>query len=387
MNANEAKPADLRRREARYLLKIALFALPFVIVFGLPVFALWRAGEFMSYEAIQAQRMQRPMTVELTYSGQMYYLDLDSVVRFRPQVLVLGSSRVEEVRSTFFDASATSYTVTPIMQQIGNFAQFVRAIPASSTPRILVIGLDQKFFNPNYDASAFGPDDITPSLGERQVPATTVLGNWWAHWSAIYGYYLDGRFPAGELVHPSATAIGVWAVGNHTGFRNDGSYDPGLDLYSPAYQNVSLSDIDLGIDGFEYADAISTSSLATLDALLADCAARGIHVVGFVPPFSPVIYGKVSSLPANYGYLGEITPRAGALFKKHGFSFFNFTDPTSVGVVQDDMMDGLHPTERGMLKLFVAMANGDPVLRRYADPAFLQSQLAASDREVDVVAR
>ena len=80
------------------------------------------------------------------------------------------------------------------LQKIGHFSHFLDKIPADKTPKLLVMGLDQKFFNPNYDYLA--PDDID-NLLTQQISAMDVLSNW----PVIYGHYLRGDFSLPEILH------------------------------------------------------------------------------------------------------------------------------------------------------------------------------------------
>ena len=126
--------------------------------------------------------------------------------------------------------------------------------------------------------------------------------------------------------------MGMSAIIHGSGFRNDGSYDDGDMLYPPAIEDSSLSDISRGVHGFEYSNTVSQQSLDELNSFLEECRARNIYVIGYIPPFSSAIYDKLASLPDKYGYVQLLPSAVNPLFKKYGFAFYDFTNPTSVGI-------------------------------------------------------
>ncbi len=227
----------------------------------------------------------KPAIMGIAFSSPVYHLSLSSVLAKKPDVLVLGSSRVAQIRATFFNDGVSVYTASPIIQQIPHFQEFLNDIPASSSPKVLIIGLDPKFFDPNYDPSAFGAVNISPLLTEHAAPLSEITGNWWPSWFSTYYYFFSGKFPLGELIHPNDSLVGIGAVVHGTGNRNDGSYDDGDSLYQPAIEDSSLSDIDRDVYGFEYSNAVSQQALNELDSFLQECRSRNIYVIGYIPPF------------------------------------------------------------------------------------------------------
>jgi hypothetical protein len=364
------------KKKLKFMGKALVFCLPIFLILGFPLLVLYRSGELLSYEALAArQLLTEPVLIGMAYSNPSYYMDLNAAVVKKPEVLVVGSSRVEEIRSTFFKKGATTYTASQIIQQMGQFRQFLQNIPSGGNPRVLMLGLDQKFFDPSYDASAFGVEDIGSLLTQPKLPITDVLSNWWAKWYLIYYYILRGQYPLADIFHTDNFLVGLTAIVHRLGLRNDGSWNQGDSGQS---DGTWLSAIDDGVEGFEYSQEISTSSLNELDRLLAECYANKIHVVGFTPPFSPTIYNKIMSMPQNYGYLSLLAPGVKPLFDKYGFTYYDFTDPQSLGATDKDIPDGIHTTERGALMMFLAMAKTDPVLGQYADTDFLEARLAST---------
>jgi hypothetical protein len=372
------------KKELRFLGKVILFCIPLAIILGLPIWEMYAYGEFLPYNALVAKRMQgAPALINFGYSNPLYYLDRQAVVLGKPQVLVLGSSRVDQIRSDFFDSTTTEYTASVVVQDMDQFQQFLDSVPASSSPKVLVIGLDQKFFNPNYNVANFGASDIRPLLTQTTTPISAIFGNWWAHWFALYGYMASEAVTPENLIHPYNNLLGTQALVHRAGYRNDGSYEPGEEIH--VTENPYSSYITQGTMGFEYSDSVSTSSLDELNSLLAECASRNIYVIGFVPPFSPTLSAQVNAMGNDYGYMRAIAPDVVPIFKKYGFGFYNFGDPQSLGITTADMRDEIHPTERGYLMMVEKMAESDKTLARYTNAAFLKNILSSTTAQDNIV--
>ena len=134
----------------------------------------------------------QPVPIGLAFSNPEAYINLQSVISRGPEVLLLGSSRVGWIRSTFFNRNVNVYNAGISVQKIGDFTPFLDRIPADKTPKVMIIGLDQRFFNPNSDPLT--PDGIDSLLTE-QVPAIDVLSNW----SSVYEDYFHGQISLEKL--------------------------------------------------------------------------------------------------------------------------------------------------------------------------------------------
>ena len=320
----------------------------------------------------------------LSYTNPVDYLFLQTALITKPRVIILGNSRSGQMRSDFFEAGTGVVTASGF-QKIAHVQAFLDNIPADQSPKVLMLGLDQEFFNPNYDSLA--PDNIDDLLA-KPTPVTDALADWFD----VYADYFSGKFTIGELLHPSSSAVGLLAIATNAGYRNDGSHEPGavasLTPQNPAADDyefrATLAFIDQGVQRFEYSNTISAGVLAELNVLLAECQARHIHVIGFVPPYAAPVYEKVASLPDKYGYLNQLDPVVGAMFEKYGFTFYDFSDPRPLGITDTEMTDGIHTTERGSLKLFIKMAETDPVLKGYANVSTLTQKLATEQGQYNL---
>jgi hypothetical protein len=356
----------------RLAAKVLLFTLPFAIVLGAPAYVLLSSGEFTSVEKVI--RMQSTTTTPVlfgrAYSDPTARYKLQSVVSRKPEVLVLGTSRVMALRGDFFRDGVQFFNAGNGITRLGHLRPFLARVPPRSTPKIIVLGVDQYFLNANFDSLA--ADDMTRQW-DADVGADAIF---FSSWTKIYGDFRQGKFTLQHLAQPAAQRrIGLNAVVHANAFRNDGSYLWGEYVRDPDNPNNgdyqfhgTFDRIANGYRRFEYAAHVADANLAELQRFLADCSKRGIHVVGFLPPFAHVVYQKMRSMPVEYGYLAEIPARVQPVFAQYGYRLFDFSDLADLGASDRETIDGFHGSEKAYLRLFVRMAQGDPVLGEVARP-------------------
>jgi hypothetical protein len=366
------------RQGLRFIARGCLFILPIFLVIGIPIFIMWQSGELASADSIVAREVSsQPVTAGLILSDPTDYIELHAAIAENPKVLILGSSQVRQIRTDFFNPGVTMYNAGHVIQKINYLNAFLDKIPSDQTPKLLLIGLHPKLFDPSYDSLA---TDTIDTILTVPTSLTDTLSNW----SLVYQYYFEKKYTLSQVFN-ATDSIGLLADANHEGYRNDGSYDPGTDEYSPASLNDSfIASITDGTNGFEHSPIISQGALEILDAFLAECKARNITVIGFVPPFSPAVYQDIVAHPGEYGYVTALTPSITPIFQKYGFSFFNFVNPGSLPITNTNMQDGEHLTERGSLIMFIDMAEHSAALRSYTNLANLQRVLASTTAQTDV---
>ncbi|MDO8602212.1 MAG: hypothetical protein Q7R62_03800 [bacterium] len=373
-------------RPGKFLLKLTLFCLPIIIVLAFPLWVFYRSGELLSNDEMVARlTSDSPVLIGTAYSNPVDYLFLQSTLITEPDIVVIGSSRSGQLRSNFFKPGVKEITAYGF-HKITHLRRFLEHVPAEKSPKVLMLGLDQRFFSPNYYSPSI---DNIDTLLTKPMPLQEIF----AKWSQVYTDYFKGKFTLQELSNNSGSAVGMLAIARGAGYRNDGSHDMGDIVESPEdpksndYQyKASLSFIDRGIEGFEYGQEISSGALSELKSILSQAKERNIYVVGFSPPFAPPVYEKIKSISdlAKYGYMSAIPATFKALFDSYGFGYFNFTDPKSLNLTSAQFADGTHTTERGSLMLLIKMIEADPTLKKYTDMNSLRARLQKASGEYDL---
>ena len=67
---------------------------------------------------------------------------------------------------------------------------------------------------------------------------------------------------------------------------------------------------------YVYGSGISHETMGEVETFLTECQKRGIHVAGFLPPFSPTVYRVLEQDREHYGYKFELAARLAPLTRK-----------------------------------------------------------------------
>lgn len=360
----------------RILVKLVIFVLPFAIFPGLPIGIAAYSGEFAPLTTVAHRQMgPQPLLYGRAYRDNFFAFKLTAARLRRPEVVVLGSSRVMQFRAMFFNKRPrTFYNAGGAAQGLGEADAFFRELARVETPKIVIIGLDQVWFlsEPDSDPEARVRTQIDeeklPTLKRAlQVNRLIVLDIWQGKISLPH--LLSGR----ERTY-GVPALGINAIMNGKGFRNDGSYQYGDGVRRPPAVEERMA------EGFERlrnntvpmtrGDRIIRGNLATLEAILKFGKVQGTTIVGFSPPFAPMVYRAIRA-DGKHEYLAEMALQLKPLFEAYGFRYFDFSDPTPVGGVDGDMLDAFHPSEFLCLLMYIQMLRAEPLFGHYSDLEFL----------------
>jgi len=374
------------------LWRLALFTLPLFIVLGIPVTLIVLSGEATPYESIirrqtESRRMVLYGPAETAAEGAF---KLQATIRRRPKYLVMGSSRAMAFRSRFFRDSRSFYNSGGAVSGYRHFRLFLQQIPAGQQPRIVILCLEQRYFNAS--SGQFMLHDYDTWLHKQLNPSQVVVQGMRDMYRSVviaHKYSIAQFLPAHHLAE-TRNRIGLRAIANGDGYRNDGSYCYGQFMQQPRSRNYydyqfrdTLGRIERGDKGFQYGDDISGEALAEVRALLRYCRTHDIHVVAYIPPFAPKVLTTMQA-SGNYGYLEKLYPLLNPLFQENDLTLFDFTDMRTFGSSDREAIDGWHGGEKAYLRLFLVMARNDPVLAREVDIAALERRLAEAPNDYDV---
>ncbi|MFA5039022.1 MAG: hypothetical protein WC732_05015 [Candidatus Omnitrophota bacterium] len=249
------------------------------------------------------------------------------------------------------------------------------------------MGIDQNFLNAKWDSS-LGSDasyiaqlDKTFSLPD--VAQKTILGLLEDMRKNKINVKNAGLvFAGGDFKR-----MGLTAFYKNDGYLNDGSYYYGSimkDPLSPDLPDHNFKDtrdrISKGDRLFEYGQDINPFALDELGRFLEECEKNGIHVIGFIPPYAQAIYDELKSRPREYAYLAKIFPALFELFNRHGFLVMDFSDMQSFGAHPDEVIDGIHASEKAYLRILLKLMTKDNSLENYVrDVSYLEKRLMDAD--------
>jgi hypothetical protein len=350
-----------------FLKKLFFFLILCLLVLLIPcayVFHLgFRTGEF--YPLDQMIKIQQKNDV-LVLLGTQYidpHLKYKNANTANWDILVLGTSRMHQIREDFFIDGITFYNTATAVHNLNHYIKFIEALEVF--PRFLVFNLDPWQFNKNYLETDWAKmvDEIV------------------SDYKSSYKYDPLKQFQAmllmlkdGSLKFPqkfnNLQNIGFTAAVYGEGWRKDGSYYWKRALDMDRYKNATaymecIPSIDKGYwlfvhdpeDGQLYEDSIKL-----VEKILSLCKERNIMVVAFLPPFTPSIYNRLME-NGHYTYMTQVYPALLPLFQEYGYELYDFT---ASDMVDDSMtFDGWHPDERGAYNILLSIKERNSALADY----------------------
>ena len=370
---------DNDRREAgRFLRLAALFAAPWLALLGLPSAVLLRSGELApTAEVVRRQAGDAPVLFGPAYRAATVPYKLNALLARRPTLAVLGTSRSMQLRGGFVKEPASFYNAAGVVSHVRDYRAFLSHIPRAGQPELVVLGLDQNFLNPVWEDAL--DTDLEAQLRTDGAGFMTTLQS---AWRKIYVDWWSGKFPLSAALADSGGRLGLHAIANGNGYRNDGSYRYGKALRHPVSDPLSedyrfektLDKIAHGADRFTPGSELSAPALAEIDRLLGEFAARGIHVVGFLPPYPHAVHRRMTE-SGEFGYLAKIASALRPLFAARGFALLDFSDQAALDSPDTEALDGFHASETAYARLLLRLAEADPRLRRRVDVDGLSARL------------
>ena len=335
-----------------FCLRLFIFSTPMIVVFAFPFVVLWQSGEILPVDQIiqKQQHSDRTVIVGLAYSNPEKYFKLHSLIERRSNVVVFGNSHVMPFREEFFKG-ISFYNAAVGGSRLPDFEKFVEHIPDGKEPKVLIAGLDAFFAQPNFEWSQKEEDRFDRKSG--LLDSLRILGT---SWKNIYRDYLQKKFFLRQLIgarQKSETMIGVEAIVHGTGFRKDGSHlknkEPGIFLdNSEDYSRLKK------------AESFDIHGLSLLESFLDECHRRGIYVIGFLPPTRQAVYDRLHL--SGYRYWEELPQKLEPLFKKYGFSLYDFSIPKFYGGDESEFYDDFHASDKAYRRVASQLFQRDKTL-------------------------
>jgi hypothetical protein len=362
-----------------FLIRLLLFFVPLLAYATSTTGVAAYSGEFLPLRQVVAlQQGEAPVLYGRAYRDNYFAFKLLSTKARKPEVLSIGSSRMLEFRSMFFNRKSSAfYNAAHAAQSIYAVHQFLMALESSELPKVLIISLDQPWFNASSRFSV-APTAADPVDDETTLDFTHVanVGRNVTVDTVTRKIKLSQIMRRTEPVH-GAQAVGLNAIVNGMGFRNDGSYQYGTDIINPpsfaSRMEEGFNDLRDNVDSHFIAGAdLSQAALDELELILQFARANDMFVIGFAPPYAPTIYGQMMA-DGKHSYIPKEITAIQALFKRYEFGYFDFSDAAQLGATEDDMVDSFHASEFINLRMYLQMLSALPdVLSPYSDAAFLQ---------------
>jgi len=334
----------------------------------LPVTAVFVALTALGMRVGELWNSDRVVDFEMDHPGETLFLrkilqdntnyKYKKLIKVKPDVVVLGSSRVMQFRQEMFGPETgdgvSFYNGGGLSDTPLDMQNVLDLLPTDYKPKIIFIGLD------SFEFGKHRPPGGGLKARIENAESLSFIKNWKSYIYASRYLALDiignpERFDDfWEHKEPveGKTAIGILALKGN-GFRSDGSFQYGAYIFSHRLNSkfVDAEDppiierIREGTGRFAADSAFDEERAATLKKFLISAKEKNIFVAGFAPPYSSEAFGELISSPHQNKLFNKFRKEVPAVFKEAGFPFFDFSDPSSFGINDQYMFDGFHPTE------------------------------------------
>ncbi|MCY3779746.1 MAG: hypothetical protein OXG78_05510 [Chloroflexi bacterium] len=364
--------------------KLALLFMPIAAATLVLLGLAWHSGEAMPIDYIVALQQQPDGAI---YGSRIVHqladYKLSGYYMRQPDILVLGSSLMGQIREDFFalDPNAFYNGSMPALELNGLTDFYDRM---ETKPGVLIVGIDLVWFNADYDGyrrAVVAPDHRTEyerirmvidHMIQRFMTGNLTLEQLMKRRDPVYGHF----------------GLGFRAIEVGWGYRPDGSMQLGLTAASTDRQR-ELVQSDLATFMFEDERYLPGSNLdepalETLDWWLQTLKDDGVTVVAVTTPYHFLIHQGMNQSGA-FSYMSRAAARLKELISAHGFYYHYFDDMSKWGAQENEWFDGYHMSESSSLRMMQSLFQSHPDLfDAYVDHNLVQDLLANFENPMDV---
>ena len=360
---------------SRYL-KVLLILLAIVISPFIPsLLFIMNSGEMLSSKEvvdIQVEKKNELCLFSSAFhdSGDAYYKALFTKVK--PKIVSIGSSRVMQFRSAFFDKS---FITIGTMSNLEKGMYFINNVIKQSPPDIVIIGLDVWWFNENY---------ISPNVDVAIDPSSYDINHRKLSYStkeiiSVYEWVRSKQITLNEFFnavigrHSYSSGIGVRAMIHRSGFGPDGSQYythivTGDHRSSDSLFRNSKVRIEEGRDNYQYGKIAHNKHINLLKKILSTLHSKDIETIIFFPPFAEAVNNAMDMIGEKYQYIDDLK----AKLKELGIHYYDFTNARLLGSDDCEFIDGFHGGDLTYAKILKYIYDKEPSIREYINISYLE---------------
>lgn len=347
---------------------------PFLFVVILMEAFLWRSGEIVSMRSLARNhgRGGPPAAYSpILSSAQSARLHYERILAQRPDVLVLGSSRVSRFRAEMLAPETNFYNASWCVRSVRDVEDFVAAWPDDYAPKTLLIGIDETWFSPKTPAPAHIAHDI--ATDEYVKPAAHAYA-----YQNLVKALLRGQIKGETILRIilgrdegiSRFGLGAWQKENFPfevwrlgGFRNDGGVQE-FDRETPAalqdpWMPERFRYIRKGLSPYEPVEGPDQDRTRRFVSVLEKLEQKGTHIIGYFPPMATAIWNVIEEKPIIKQFFISTVQTITSEFLSHGWTIFDARRVESFGLDDRAMCDGMHARDTLHVALLLRMAE-DP---------------------------
>ncbi len=367
----------------RFLLKLALLGLPWL----LPAFALlgiaWHTGEIVPVAIVAEWQQKNPQLIYGKDScDDILQYQVAAYEKRRPKILIFGNSLMLFVRSGFFteqpDTVYNAFGPGWVLEHLSAFYDRTEL-----RPEILILLIDLSWFNGDKDIWSYTRSTLDRQDCNALQSAARKIISRLAHGKLTLLQMLQRRDPVYQRL-----SLGLRTYTESRGYRADGSLQFGILTARFAREAEpelqSMASLVAGDARYLPGERLREPAFAALDGLLSRSRADDVTVVGVTPPYHYQVVQQMRER-GTYSYMDDAVMRVQALFDSYKYDYHNIADLRPFGAKHNDWYDSHHLTESGSLRLMLALFQAHPSLfASYVDVRKVENLLNSYTNPMDI---
>ncbi|MBL8155397.1 MAG: hypothetical protein JNM70_14530 [Anaerolineae bacterium] len=371
-----------------FFVRLACFSTPLVFTALAFVALVYHVGELTPHEEIIKRQMRGSLLYGPRSDGNNLHYKLLSIEMRRPEIIVLGSSRVVHMESGLFNRNPQAFfNVGNIEWGLHTLQAFVDQLDPAHAPAVAIVGIDLDWFSQMFltdwqTTYSTGVDFDVDRLWLASTETARELIRGESIRDGVYRRLFSRVQPLCE-----DPALGIFAISRGIGFRSDGSLQRSPrsndNDVNAEVRMAELARVQSGTDSYWTGQVLSPEVVSYLDRFLTTATAKGMFVIGYATPFNPEVY-RVLSTDSRYEFFSQSAAAAARIFAQHDLPFFDFSNAADFGSSDTEFYDAMHPTALANVRLYSVLLDQVPdVLSAYSDGALLRQVIANSDTPYD----
>jgi hypothetical protein len=324
------------------------------IFLGFNALLLTRAGEYLSLDAILDKQEKTGGVYGSALYQRTYYYKQRMFDRYAPETVVIGSSRVLQMRAEDFDVGFVNLGSLSSLDEVTDLSH---AVFESTSPGLVILGVDFWWFAGDGKAAAFTRD---PPLNHLTLSDVFTPFSW----------YSKGKVTVDDIetiLSRQSPNIGVSGIVSGDGHDRFGShYQPSLWTGAAKAQdfqfNADLAKIKTGKKIYAWADTVDAGQWQKFIDLLDFYKQRKLRVTILVPPQAPTVAAAMEA-SGKYKYIAEMRRKIAEAGAAYLFPVYDYHDASVAGFSDCEFMDGHHGGPVVYKRLLLDMALRDEDLR------------------------
>lgn len=356
-------------RQRHFLGRLGWFAAPYAVVLLIAGLVLALSGEIIPAGWVARLHARGYEFLYLpAFTDHNYQLKLQAARLMRPDVLVIGGSRVNQFRRRMF-GTTSSYNACQILYGQEDYRRFLEDL-GKEIPKTIIFSLDFYTFNSDYGKVFQHVSYEDLSLWRDRELA--VILNGIGRNPEQLAFLAPPRDPVS-----GGAALGLQAAKTGNGFRTDGSYQYGLILRGmpnsgAVTRAAGVERVRQGAVPFIPAAHLGEKARAELKRFAEDANRKGIRLIAITTPLAPEVVDALDESPDQGAWREFNSPEFGHWVAALGIKHFNFARIESFAGRKIEFIDAFHASETAYDRMMLQMLR-DPAFRALVPGADLAS--------------